>query len=126
MNMKSEPRRIVLEASALTKRFGDVRAVDGLSLSVFEGEVFGLLGPNGAGKSTTINLICGLLAADAGEIRLFGEAVRPGADVVKRRLGVCPQDIVIWPKLSCLEQLTFTGEMYGLTNAAMSGGKPRR
>jgi len=118
VNVSKEARRIVLEASALTKRFGDVRAVDGLSLSVFEGEVFGLLGPNGAGKSTTINLICGLLAADAGEIRLFGEAVRPGADVVKRRLGVCPQDIVIWPKLTCLEQLTFTGEMYGMTNAA--------
>jgi ABC-2 type transport system ATP-binding protein len=117
MNLDA-PRRVVLETSALTKRFGDVLAVDGLGLSVFEGEVFGLLGPNGAGKSTTINLICGLLAADAGDVRLHGEAVRPGADVVKRRVGVCPQDIVVWPKLTCLEQLVFTGEMYGLKRGA--------
>jgi len=107
-----------LDVRGLSKRFGDVRAVEGLSLRIREGEVFGLLGPNGAGKSTTINLICGLLAADAGEIVLFGEAVRPGAEVVKRRLGVCPQEIIIWSKLTCLEQLEFTGEMYGLPRAS--------
>ena len=118
MGLGSPPGRAVLEASDLRKRFGDVTAVDGLSVSVAEGEVFGLLGPNGAGKSTTINLICGLLAADGGEVRLFGEKVTPGAEVVKRRVGVCPQDIVVWPKLTCLEQLVFTGEMYGMRAAA--------
>jgi len=118
MGLGTQPRRAVLEATRLSKSFGDVRAVDGLDLSIAEGEVFGLLGPNGAGKSTTINLICGLLAADGGDVRLFGEAVSPGAEVVKRRVGVCPQDIVVWPKLTCLEQLVFTGEMYGMKGPA--------
>ena len=92
--------------------------MDGLNLQVREGEVFGLLGPNGAGKSTTINLICGLLKSDGGSIRLFGQDVRPGAEVVKVRVGVCPQDIVVWPKLTCLEQLEFVGVMHGLRPAA--------
>ena len=118
----SAERRVVLEVLGLRKRFGDIRAVDGLDLRVFEGEVFGLLGPNGAGKSTTINLICGLLTPDAGVIRLFGETVRPGADIVRRMVGVCPQDIVIWTKLTCLEQLEFTGEMYGMKKAAARAG----
>jgi ABC-2 type transport system ATP-binding protein len=107
-------RPAVLETEGLTKRFGDIQAVAGLALRVYEGEVFGLLGPNGAGKSTTINMICGLLRPDSGSIRLFGEEVRPGAAVVKRRVGVCPQDLVVWAKLTCLEQLEFMGEMYGL------------
>jgi ABC-2 type transport system ATP-binding protein len=111
-------RRTAIEAAGLSKRFGDVQALAGLSLRVMEGEVFGLLGPNGAGKSTAINLICGLLAADGGAVRIFGQPVRPGAEVVRSRIGVCPQDIVIWPKLTCLEQLEFIGRMYGLPRAA--------
>lgn len=118
MSLSGQPGKVVLEARGLGKRFGDVRAVDGLSISVAEGEVFGLLGPNGAGKSTTINIVCGLLAADAGEVRLFGDKVGPGAEIVKRRVGVCPQDIVVWPKLTCLEQLVFAGQMYGLKGRA--------
>ncbi len=110
----SSPARIVIETQRLTKRFGDILAVDRLSLAIHEGEVFGLLGPNGAGKSTTIHLLCGLLAPDDGGVTLFGKTVRPGADVVKRSVGICPQDIVLWPKLTCLEQLEFTGKMYGL------------
>jgi ABC-2 type transport system ATP-binding protein len=116
--LSNSPEVPALDVRGLSKRFGDVRAVEKLSLRVRPGEVFGLLGPNGAGKSTTINLICGLLAADAGDILLFGEPVHPGAEVVKRRLGVCPQEIVIWSKLTCLEQLEFTGAMYGLERAA--------
>jgi ABC-2 type transport system ATP-binding protein len=110
-------RRIAVETAGLTKRFGDILAVAGLALQVFEGEVFGLLGPNGAGKSTTINLVCGLLGADSGTVRIFGEPVRPGSEVVRSRIGICPQDIVVWPKLTCLEQLAFIGRMYGLSRA---------
>jgi len=106
--------RAVLESDRLTKKFGDIVAVRELSVRVREGEVFGLLGPNGAGKSTTINMICGLLKPDAGDIRLYGEMIRPGSAVVKKRVGVCPQDIVIWPKLTCLEQLVFMGTMYDM------------
>jgi ABC-2 type transport system ATP-binding protein len=111
-------RRVAVETAGLTKRFGDILAVAGLTLRVFEGEVFGLLGPNGAGKSTTINLVCGLLGADSGTVRVFGEPVRPGAEVVRSRIGICPQDLVVWPKLTCLEQLVFVGRMYGLSHAA--------
>jgi ABC-2 type transport system ATP-binding protein len=109
---------IVLKVTELSKHFGGIAAVAGLSLEIRQGEVFGLLGPNGAGKSTMINMICGLLAPDAGTISLFGEIVRPGADVIPRRVGVCPQDIVIWNKLTCLEQLEFVGILYGLARAA--------
>jgi ABC-2 type transport system ATP-binding protein len=127
-------RRIAVETAGLTKRFGDILAVAGLALQVFEGEVFGLLGPNGAGKSTTINLVCGLLGADSGTVRIFGEPVRPGSEVVRSRIGICPQDIVVWPKLTCLEQLAFIGRMYGLglaekrnrVAATLSGGMKRR
>ena len=111
-------RRVAVEAAGLTKRFGDILAVAGLELQVFEGEVFGLLGPNGAGKSTTINLICGLLRPDGGTICVFGEPVRPGSEVVRSRIGICPQDIVIWPRLTCLEQIEFVGRMYGQSRGA--------
>ena len=66
---------IALEATGLTKRFGPLVAVDGLSLSVRRGEVFGFLGPNGAGKTTSISLMCGLLRPDAGTVRIGGVAV---------------------------------------------------
>jgi ABC-2 type transport system ATP-binding protein len=92
-----------------------VLAVDGLSLAVCEGEVFGLLGPNGAGKTTTIKIICGLLKADSGDVFLHNHSLRDSANAVLARVGVCPQDIVLWDNLTCLEQLVFIGQMYGLS-----------
>jgi ABC-2 type transport system ATP-binding protein len=103
-----------LRTVALRKRFGDLTAVDGLSLEVREGEVFGLLGPNGAGKTTSISLMCGLLRADSGETTLKGQVVSAGTPDVRARVGVCPQQVVLWPRLTCLEQLTFMGEAYDL------------
>jgi ABC-2 type transport system ATP-binding protein len=105
---------IALRASRLTKRFGALVAVDALSLEVREGEVFGLLGPNGAGKTTAINLICGLLRPDAGEVNIRGEPVRGGNPEVRRQVGMCPQEPILWERLTCLEQLQFVGQMYGL------------
>ena len=67
---------VVLRTQDLTKRFGDLLAVSGLSLEVYEGEVFGFLGPNGAGKTTSINMICGLLKPDAGSVWLLGQLVQ--------------------------------------------------
>jgi ABC-2 type transport system ATP-binding protein len=105
----------VLQARDLTKRYGALTAVQDLSLEVYEGEVFGLLGPNGAGKTTSINMICGLLRPDGGQVLIHGKTITDNAAGVRSRVGVCPQNIVLWNTLTCLEQMQFVGEMYGLT-----------
>ena len=104
----------ILEVSGLTKRYGSLTAVEGLSLTLERGEILGLLGPNGAGKTTTIRMICGLLKPDAGELRLEGQPVAPGSLALRLRVGVCPQESVLWEKLTCLEQLSFMAEMYAI------------
>ncbi len=104
----------VLEARELTKRYGALTAVDCLSLEVHEGEIFGLLGPNGAGKTTSINMLCGLLKPDAGLVLIHGKPVKDGDAGIRSRVGVCPQNITLWNTLTCLEQMQFIGEMYGL------------
>ena len=104
----------VLQAQSLTKCYGALTAVDDLSLEVYEGEVFGLLGPNGAGKTTSINMICGLLKPDAGQVTIRGRVITNGDASVRTRVGVCPQNIVLWGQLTCLEQMQFIGQMYGM------------
>ncbi len=104
----------VLQARNLTKRYGALTAVQGLSLEVYEGEVFGLLGPNGAGKTTSINMLCGLLKPDSGQVRIQNKIVTNGDANVRARVGVCPQEIILWKTLTCLEQMQFIGEMYGI------------
>jgi ABC-2 type transport system ATP-binding protein len=103
---------IVLQAEGLTKRYGALTAVDRLSLEVHQGEVFGLLGPNGAGKTTSINMMCGLLRPDEGRVLVHGRPIHSGDPDVRARVGVCPQEIILWSHLTCLEQLRFIGEMY--------------
>jgi ABC-2 type transport system ATP-binding protein len=98
----------------LTKRYGDLIAVDNLNLDIHHGEIFGFLGPNGAGKSTSINMICGLLVPDAGEVIIRGRRAGNAAKF-RNNIGLCPQEVIIWPKLTCLEQLIFMGEMYGIS-----------
>jgi ABC-2 type transport system ATP-binding protein len=105
---------IVLKTEGLTKRYGDLAAVQDLTLEVFEGEVFGFLGPNGAGKTTSINMMCGLLKPDAGQVLVRGMPMDNGEVEIRARVGVCPQEIVLWERLTCLEQLQFIGRMYGL------------
>jgi ABC-2 type transport system ATP-binding protein len=108
---------VVLEAVNLTKRYGSLTAVQNLSLKVYEGEVLGLLGPNGAGKTTSIHMLCGLLSPDSGEVRVKGKRIANGDAEVRLRVGMCPQKIVVWERLTCLEQLVFMGEMYGISEA---------
>lgn len=108
----SEP---ILSTHNLTKHFGDLTAVDGLNLEIFEGEVFGFLGPNGAGKTTSINMICGLLKPDKGWVSIQGEVIQGGSENARSRVGVCPQEIVLWERLTCIEQLQFIGQMYGFS-----------
>jgi ABC-2 type transport system ATP-binding protein len=101
----------ILKAERLVKRFGDVTAVNKLSLEIRKGEVLALLGPNGAGKTVTISMLCGLLKPDDGHIFFDGKLLDRS---IKRKIGLSPQNIVIWPKLTCLEQLVLIGDMYGL------------
>lgn len=99
----------------LSKQYSGTLAVDQLSFTVSKGEILGLLGPNGAGKTTTIKILCGLLKADAGSINLAGKSLSAHYQQLKGRIGLCPQDIVIWEKLTCYEQLKFSGVSYGLS-----------
>ena len=107
--------KVVLKTQNLTKRYGDLTAVEDLNLEIYEGEIFGFLGPNGAGKTTSIKMMCGLLAPDAGQVFIHGERIAEADEKVRARVGVCPQEIVLWERLTCLEQLQFIGQMYGLS-----------
>ena len=100
------------------KKFGDIVAVDGLTLTIGCGEVLGLLGPNGAGKSTTVNMAVGLLAPDQGRIVIDG-AGDPRRPEVRSRLGVAPQALALYETLSGSENLRFFGEVYGLAGDAL-------
>jgi ABC-2 type transport system ATP-binding protein len=92
-----------------------VVAVEDLSLDVYRGEIFGFLGPNGAGKTTTINMVCGLLKCDAGEVRFHDSLQGENDRGWKRNLGFCPETAIIWESLTCLEQLEFMGQQYDLS-----------
>lgn len=110
-----EKTEYVLITENLVKKFSDYTAVSNLSISVSRGEIFGFLGPNGAGKTTSINMISGLLKADSGKIFINGREAGSHSEI-RRDIGVCPQEIILWKKLTCKEQLVFMGEMYGLKN----------
>jgi ABC-2 type transport system ATP-binding protein len=113
--MLSADTSVILSLAHLRKSFGDLEAVRDLSLDVSRGEVFGFLGPNGAGKTTTIRMVCGLLEANDGEIRVGGRSFRENVRECRRRIGLCPQELVIWESLTCLEQLVFVGTQYDLS-----------
>lgn len=102
----------------LVKHFGDVKAVNGLTLDIKEGELFGLLGPNGAGKTTTISMLCGLLEPTAGSAQIAGYDVREEPGKVKEHIGVCPQDVAVYKFLSGMENLELFGSLYGMDRKA--------
>ncbi len=112
--MESTGNDEILVVNGLSKSYGHLKAVDDLSFSVRRGEVFAFLGPNGAGKTTAINMICGLLECNAGDILMDGRSVKKDGRDYRNRIGLCPQDIVIWESLTCLEQLTMIGQLYDL------------
>lgn len=110
---------IVLEARELVRDFGNLRAVDHLSLEVFGGEIFGFLGPNGAGKTTAIRMMCGLLRPTSGEVIIGGKRIDSGnGSGVRARVGICPQENILWSKLTCYEQLVFSARMYNIPGRA--------
>ena len=110
----------VLICDGVRRRFGNLVAVDGVSLRIAEGEVYGLLGPNGAGKTTTVSMICGLLDPDDGSVTVSGTSMQKAPVVAKASIGFVPQDIALYLDLSARENLRFFGQLYGLTGATLN------
>jgi len=104
-----------LLTQGLTRRFGDFTAVENVNLSVAPGQFFGFLGPNGAGKSTTIKMLTGLLAPSSGSIEILGLDAIAQAQEVKRQIGVVPEGLALFGRLTGQEYLRFAGRMYGLS-----------
>jgi len=111
----------IIKVSGLRKTYrgSEKPAVDNLSFGVQNGDIFGLLGPNGAGKSTTIMALCGLLKIDSGSIQVFGLDVNQKGAELRRRIGVAPQEIALFPMLTAYENLAYFGRMYGLDSATI-------
>ena len=110
---------MIVSMTQIVKRYRTVTALDHLDLTIDKGETLGLLGPNGAGKTTAIRVLTGLTAADAGEIRLFGQEMRGKAADIKRRIGMVPQDLALYETLSARDNLNYFGRLYGVTGAPL-------
>jgi ABC-2 type transport system ATP-binding protein len=111
----------LIQVSDVTKVYPGASqpAVDRLSFAVGEGEIFGLLGPNGAGKSTTLMMLSGLLKIDSGHVRVFDWDAAENGSAIRRRIGVAPQDIALFPNLTARENLVYFCRMYGIPGAAI-------
>jgi ABC-2 type transport system ATP-binding protein len=108
-----------IEVKDLHKSFGELKAVQGVSFEVQQGEIFSLLGPNGAGKTTTISMLSCLLRPEEGDALVMGHSIRDDQMGVKSALGVVPQDIALYEDMTARENLDFWGKMYGLRGAAL-------
>ncbi|MBI3407753.1 MAG: ABC transporter ATP-binding protein [Planctomycetes bacterium] len=109
----------ILQIRNLCKDFGALRAVNGVSLEVAQGEMFGLLGPNGAGKTTLLSIVAGLLEPSAGEVFIDGKRFLGRERDLKRLIGIVPQDLAIYGELTARENLRFFGQLYGLGDRAL-------
>ena len=106
-----------VHTTSLTRRFGEFTAVNNVNLTVAQGQFFGFLGPNGAGKSTTIKMLTGLLAPSSGSIEILGEDFTRNTVDLKRQIGVVPEGLALFGRLTAPEYLNFVGRMYGLDTA---------
>ena len=109
-----------ISTQGLTRRFGELLAVDNVNLQVAPGQFFGFLGPNGAGKSTTIKMLTGLLAPSSGNIEILGVDLNAHPVEVKRQIGVVPEGMALFGRLTGAEFLNFAGRMYGLDRETAS------
>ena len=109
-----------IQTNGLTRRFGELTAVENVTLSVAQGQFFGFLGPNGAGKSTTIKMLTGLLDPSEGSIEILGQPFGAGALDLKRQIGVVPEGMALLGRLTAPEYLRFVGRMYGLDRETTS------
>jgi len=103
-----------IQTRGLTRQFGPLTAVDDVTFSVTQGQFFGFLGPNGAGKSTTIKMLTGLLEPTRGSIEILGQPFHAGSLDLKRQIGVVPEGMALFGRLTAPEYLRFVGRMYGL------------
>lgn len=108
-----------IETIGLTRTFGQFKAVDQLDLTVAAGTFFGFLGPNGAGKSTTIKMLTGLIRISAGQARILGHDIDAEPAVVKQQIGVVPEELALFDRLTGSEYLRFVGRMYGLQKSTI-------
>jgi ABC-2 type transport system ATP-binding protein len=106
----------IIEVSGMTKRFGELTAVDHVDLTVRAGEIYGFLGPNGSGKTTFLRMLCGLLRADDGSGRVLGHDVIAESEAIKREVGYMTQRFSFWEDLSIEENLNFVARMYDVKN----------
>jgi ABC-2 type transport system ATP-binding protein len=109
----------MIEVNGLVKRYGQRAAVDGVSFSVREGEIFGLLGPNGAGKTTTLSILSTLQDPDAGQVSIGGFDLAREATRIKPLIGYVPQELALFPTLSAWDNLAFFGRIYRLSGLAL-------
>ena len=105
---------LAIEARGLTRRFGNVTAVNGIELQIPRGRIYGFLGPNGSGKSTTIRMLCGLIKPSGGTIRVLGLDIPKQSELLRRRVGYMTQRFSLWEDLSARENLAFMASIYTL------------
>jgi ABC-2 type transport system ATP-binding protein len=110
----------IIEVQGMTKRFGELTAVDHVDLTVAAGEIYGFLGPNGSGKTTFLRMLCGLLRADDGSGRVLGHDVLVESEAIKREVGYMTQRFSFWEDLSIEENLNFVARMYDMKNRRQS------
>jgi len=115
----------MIELTNLTKTFGDLIAVNNISLKVASGELFSFLGPNGAGKTTTIKMIVGLMSPDNGSIHLNGIDIQKDPLTAKRQVGYIPDNAFLYPRLSGIEYLHLIGNLYEMTAVEIQEGIDR-
>jgi len=110
----------ILEARNLVKKYGDFTAVNGISFEIKAGEIFSLLGPNGAGKTTTISMLSTLYVPTRGEATIGGHSITKEPMAVRNLIGVVPQDLALYEDLTARENLSFWGQMYGLSGKTLN------
>jgi len=108
--------RVIIEVEGLVKHYSEVKAVDGVSFSVEEGEIFGLLGPNGAGKTTLMEILCGLRRFDSGKVTIRGFDLIKDSLKVRGLIGFCPQETLLYDLLNVRENFAFSASLYSLSS----------
>ncbi len=108
---------LAIETNNLKRYFGDIHAVDGIDLAVPKGSLFGFLGPNGAGKTTTISMLSTVLPPTSGKANILGYDLKKESNKIKECIGVCPQDIVLYERLTARENIHLIAQMHGLKKA---------
>ncbi len=116
----------MIEISGLTKKFGALRAVDNLELTIAAGQIFGFIGPNGAGKTTTIKMIAGVLAPTSGRIKIAGIDLLQHPEAAKGKIGFIPDRPYLYEKLTGMEFLQFTADLYGVPDEIFNARAQRQ